>query len=424
MTGVGELEGFVREQYAHREALVRSHYAAEAPRLARACHQMAERFARGGRILAFGLGAAATDAAHISVEFVHPVIVGKRALPAIALPNDGPTTLGLATEDIGSTFARLVEVLGEPEDIAIGLSLGPDDPSEPAIAAGLKQAAARGMLTIGLVGASSQPASRSVEADWVFSCDDPDPFVVQEVHETGYHMLWELVHVFFEHKGLLKGRSAGPVHDSGASSFLYPFLAEAETDLDSVLEGIQGSIRQKAEDVISIRGFGERTNPASMVRVAHLLADRFAAGGKLLAFGNGGSATDAQDFVTDLMAPPRGLRPRPALSLTNEEAVVTAVGNDVGYDNVFARQVIAYGKAGDIAFAISTSGGSRNVLAALEEARRRKLTCFGLAGYGGGPMLARGLVEECLTIDFEYIPRIQEAQATQYHVLRRLIEQV
>jgi D-sedoheptulose 7-phosphate isomerase len=278
------------------------------------------------------------------------------------------------------------------------------------------------MLTIALAGASSR--ERSLEADWVFTCADPDPFIVQEVHETGYHMLWELVHVFFEHKGLLKGRDTGPVHDSGASSFLYPFLAEAETNLDAVLAGIQGSILQKAEDVIAIRGSGASANPAQLVTAARILAERFAAGGKLLAFGNGGSATDAQDFVTDLMAPPRGLRPRPALSLTNEEAVVTAVGNDVGFDNIYARQVIAYGKPGDVAFAISTSGGSRNVLAALEEARRRRMTCLGLAGYGGGPMVARGLVDHAVTIDFEYIPRIQEAQATQYHVLRRLIELV
>jgi D-sedoheptulose 7-phosphate isomerase len=419
---VEEFEDFVAAQYRHRESLVRSHFAAEAPRLARACHQMAERFARGGRILAFGLGAAATDASHISVEFVHPVIVGKRALPAIALPNDGPTALGLAAEDTAGVFARFIEVLGEPDDIAIGLSLTPDDPAEPAIAAGLKQAAARGMLTIGLAGASSH--QRGLEADWLFACDDPDPFVVQEVHETGYHMLWELVHVFFEHKGLLKGRDAGPVHDSGASSFLYPFLAEAETDLDAVLRGVQGSILQKAEDVIAIRCSGASNNPANLVKAARMLAERFAAGGKLLAFGNGGSATDAQDFVTDLMAPPAGLRPHPALSLTNEEAVVTAVGNDVGFDNVYARQVIAYGKPGDVAFAISTSGGSRNVLAALEEARRRRMSTIGLAGYGGGPMVARGLVDHCVTIDFEYIPRIQEAQATQYHVLRRLVDLV
>ncbi|GAC1362692.1 MAG: hypothetical protein NVSMB32_03340 [Actinomycetota bacterium] len=293
----------------------------------------------------------------------------------------------------------------------------------PAVAGGIKQAAAKGMLTIALTGPGAQDQMR--DADWHFTCEDRDPFVVQEVHETGYHVLWELVHVFFEHKGLLKGRDVGPVHDSGASSFLYPFLAEAETDLGSVLAGIQGSILQKAEDVIMIRSGG--TSPpaaANLAAGARLLADCFAKGAKVLAFGNGGSATDAQDFVTDLMAPPPGLRPRPALSLTNEEAVVTAVANDVGYDNVYARQIIAFGKPGDVAFAVSTSGGSRNVLAALEEARRRHMVCFGLAGYGGGPMLSRGLTDHCLTTDFEYIPRIQEAQATQYHVLRRLIEMV
>ena len=144
---MGEFEDFVREEYRRREQVVSSHFAREAPRLARACHAMAERFARGGRILAFGLGAAATDASHISVEFVHPVIVGKRALPAIALPNDGPTALGLAAEDGASVFARQIEAIGEPDDIAIGLSLSPDDPSEPAVAAGIKQAAARGTTT-------------------------------------------------------------------------------------------------------------------------------------------------------------------------------------------------------------------------------------------------------------------------------------
>ena len=365
---MGQLEDFVREEYRHREEVVRSHFAAEAPRLARACHAMAERFARGGRILAFGLGAAATDASHISVEFVHPVIVGKRALPAIALPNDGPTSLGLAAEDTASVFARQIDALGLPEDIAIGLVLSPDDPSEPAVAAGIKQAAAKGMMTIALAGPYVGPGShvRAREADWLFTCDDRDPFVVQEVHETGYHMLWELVHVFFEHKGLLVGRDAGPVHDAGASGFLYPFLAEAETNLDAVLSEVQGSVLKKAEDVIEIRAAGARADPTNLATTARVMAERFAAGGKLLAFG----------------------------------------------------------KPGDMAFAISTSGGSRNVLAALEEARRRKMTCFGLAGYGGGPMVARGLVDHCITIDYEYIPRIQEAQASEYHILRRLIEMI
>ncbi|MGH2732229.1 MAG: D-sedoheptulose-7-phosphate isomerase [Actinomycetota bacterium] len=415
-----DCEAFVREEFRRREAVVRSFFEREAARLARACHQMAERFARGGRILAFGLGAAATDAQHISVEFVHPVIVGKRALPAIALPNDGPSTLAMAVEDPGSVFARQIDTIGLPEDIAIGLVLGCGDPSEPVVSAGIKQAQARGMLTIGLTGSAASLGTSG--ADWIFVCEDPDPFIVQEVHETGYHVLWELVHVFFEHKGLLEGRSVGPVHDVGASRFLYPFLAEAETDLDRVLEQVQGSILKKAQDVIALRAASEAKDVDRLVATARLLAERFAGGAKLLAFGNGGSATDAQDFVTDLMAPPPGLRPRPALSLTNDEGVVTAVGNDVGYENIFARQVIAFGQPGDVALGISTSGGSKNVLAAFEEARRAKMICIGLAGYGGGPMVARGYCDQALVIDFEYIPRIQEGQATQYHILRRLIE--
>ncbi|MGH2709089.1 MAG: D-sedoheptulose-7-phosphate isomerase, partial [Actinomycetota bacterium] len=352
-----DCEAFVREEFRRREAAVRSFFEREAARLARACHQMAERFARGGRILAFGLGAAATDAQHISVEFVHPVIVGKRALPAIALPNDGPSTLAMAVEDPGSVFARQIDTIGLPEDIAIGLVLGCGDPSEPVVSAGIKQAQARGMLTIGLTGSAASLGTSG--ADWIFVCEDPDPFIVQEVHETGYHVLWELVHVFFEHRGLLEGRSVGPVHDVGASRFLYPFLAEAETDLDRVLGQVQGSILKKAQDVIALRAASEAKDVDRLVATARLLAERFAGGAKLLAFGNGGSATDAQDFVTDLMAPPPGLRPRPALSLTNDEGVVTAVGNDVGYENIFARQVIAFGQPGDVALGISTSGGSK-----------------------------------------------------------------
>ncbi len=164
----------------------------------------------------------------------------------------------------------------------------------------------------------------------------------------------------------------------------------------------------------------ESAAPGELVTTAEVITGRIAAGGKVLAFGNGGSATDAQDLVFDLMAPPPGLRPVPAISLTNDAAVVTAVGNDVGFENVFARQVIAYGSPGDVAVAISTSGGSRNVLAAIEEARRRELVTVGFAGYGGGRLAE--LCDRAHVIDADYIPRIQEAQATQYHVLRRLLE--
>lgn len=406
----------VQQAFAVRAQRVRSYFDAHGGHLARACHAMAERFARGGRIIAFGCGAAATDAQHISVEFVHPVIVGKRALPAIALPNDGPSLLS-SLSDPTSLFARPLQLIGRPADIAVGFTFTAGDHADLAVRAALKEATAQGMLALAFTGGAT-----NLEADHVFECDDPDPFVVQEVHETAYHMLWELVHVFFDHRGLLSGRRAEMAHDVGASSFLYPFLAEQEKDLEAVLREVEGSIAKKANDIIEIRAASAARDGTRLSTAAADLRARLEAGGKVLAFGNGGSATDAQDLVTDLVAPPPGLRAFPALSLTNEEAVVTAVGNDVGYDNVFARQVIAYGSDADIAVAISTSGNSRNVLAALEEAGRRGLLRIGLAGYGGGRMAEGSLCDHVFVIDHEYIPRIQEAQATQYHLLRRLIE--
>ncbi|MGH2749557.1 MAG: D-sedoheptulose-7-phosphate isomerase [Actinomycetota bacterium] len=401
--------------YAERADLVERFFVSEAPRLARLCHALARRFIRGGRLIAFGVGAAATDAQHVSVEFVHPVIVGKRALPALALINDGPTALGLALGDGGGFLARQLAVLGRPEDIALGMVHGPDDPGRAAVERALEAAAERGMLPVALTG----PAGGAGSARWEsFAVESDDPFIVQEVHETLYHVLWELVHVFFDHKGLLEDRPGGSRHETGGSSFLYPFLAEAEVDLGRVLREVEGSIVQKAGDVVALRSASRA--PGELGRTAALIVERVAAGGQILTFGNGGSATDAQDLVVDLVAPPQGLDPVPAISLTNDAAVVTAIGNDIGFDNVFARQVIAYGKPGDVAIAISTSGGSRNVLAAVEEARRRGLLTVGLAGYGGGRLAE--LCERAHVVDADYIPRIQEAQATQYHVLRRLME--
>jgi D-sedoheptulose 7-phosphate isomerase len=247
--------------------------------------------------------------------------------------------------------------------------------------------------------------------------DCPDPFIVQEVHETLYHVLWELVHVFFEHKGLLDDRPRGSSHDTGRSSFLYPFLAEAETGIDAVVAEVASSVLRKAADVTDMRNASERAG--DLGETARRVSERIRAGGKLLAMGNGGSATDAQDLVADCITPPEGLAPIPAISLTNDSAVITAVGNDVGIENIFARQVIAYAKEPDVAVAISTSGGSRNVLLAVEEARRRGLLTVCFAGYGGGRLAE--LCDCAHTIDADYIPRIQEAQATQYHVLRRLL---
>jgi D-sedoheptulose 7-phosphate isomerase len=415
---------FVADQYALREAVVQEFFRAHAPEIADLCHSMARRFIRGGRLLAFGAGAAATDAQHVSVEFVHPVIVGKRALPAVALPNDVASVLGFASADPVSSFSRQLEVVGHQDDIALGMVHGPRDPGGRAVAAGLEQASSIGMLTISLAGPEPNvpgdralPGDHTFSGDHTFAVDCDDPFVVQEVHETLYHVLWELVHVFFEHKGLLQDRPRGSSHDTGRSSFLYPFLAEAETGVEAVLDEVASSVLQKAADVSGMRHASVRAD--ELADTAGRISERLRAGGKLLTFGNGGSATDAQDLVADCLAPPDGLPPVPAFSLTNDTAVITAVANDVGVDNVFARQVIAYGQQQDVTVAISTSGGSRNVVLAVEEARKRGLLTVCFAGYGGGRLAE--LCDRCHTIDADYIPRIQEAQATQYHVLRRLL---
>ena len=399
--------------YRVREELVHTFFDDHAARLAELCLSMARRFARGGRLIAFGSGPAVTDAQHVSVEFVHPVIVGKRALPAIALPNDVTSSLGLALHDPRSFITRQLDAIGRPVDIALGMVHVGHDPGAESVTAALKEAASLGMLTIGLGGAAGAPEG----GEHSFAVDSTDPFVVQEVHETLYHVLWELVHVFFEHKGLLEDRIRGASHDTGRSSFLYPFLAEAEQDTEKVLSGVRRSILQKAGDVSDLRRGS--CDPQALSETARLVSERIAAGGAVLAFGNGGSATDAQDLVGDLVAPPDGMAPAPALSLTNDIAVITAVGNDVGFENIFARQVIAYGRETDVAVAISTSGGSRNVVAAVEEAARRGMLTVGFSGYGGGRLAE--LCDRAHVVHGDYIPRIQEAQATQYHVLRSLL---
>jgi D-sedoheptulose 7-phosphate isomerase len=319
---------------------------------------------------------------------VHPVIVGKRALPA----------LGLSRE--GGPLEEQVALLARPGDIAI--AFGPGTASALAIAAG------RGCLTI---------AFEEAGAEWEFLPPAPDPFVAQELVETLYHVLWELVHVFFEHRGLLSGRDAPRSHDAGASSFLYPFLAEREHDLEAVLDDVRASVLMKAEEVGALREQTLSDNAEALRAAAGALRERLdARGGKLLALGNGGSATDAMDAVADF-------RPRwPALDLTEDPGILTAIANDIGTEAIFSRQVIAYGQADDALLALSTSGNSANVIAALIEGRRRGLLTIALVGYDGGRVAAEGLADHVIVTRSQHIPRIQEAQASAYHVLRELVE--
>ncbi|MBE3558823.1 MAG: SIS domain-containing protein [Ktedonobacteraceae bacterium] len=196
-----ELLTLVNARFEQSTSVPETFFTKEARSIAEACWSMARRFHQGGRLLAFGNGAWATDAQHVSVEFLHPVIVGKRALPAIALTNDSATLSGLmAGGSDEMPFTRQLDILARPQDIAIGFS--PDGNCHIVVAA-LRRAQNLGLLTLGLAGGDGG-AMKQAGLDFCFVVSSRDPLVIQETHETLYHVLWELVHIFFEHEGLLQ----------------------------------------------------------------------------------------------------------------------------------------------------------------------------------------------------------------------------
>jgi D-sedoheptulose 7-phosphate isomerase len=152
------------------------------------------------------------------------------------------------------------------------------------------------------------------------------------------------------------------------------------------------------------------------------IRERIERGGKLILFGNGGSATDANDLAIDCVMPPAGYEPIPAVSLSMEPANLSAIANDVGTELIFQRQLIAQARPNDVAIGISTSGGSKNIVMALEEARKRNLLTVALLGYDGGEVVRRGLADFPLIVRSDYIPRIQEVQASIYHLIREALE--
>jgi D-sedoheptulose 7-phosphate isomerase len=332
----------------------------------------------------------------VAVEFVHPVIVGKRALPAI----------GLSAE--GGRLERQVDLVAEPGDIAIAFGEADDAEAGGALAV----AAERGCLSI---------AFAPWGAEWEFS-PPGDAFVRQELTETLYHVLWELGHVFFEHRGLLEGRADRRVHDTGASSFLYPFLGEREHDLDTVIADVRRSVVMKAEEAGELRAQTLGDNRDELLAAAAALRASFTSGGRLLTLGNGGSATDAMDAAADFRQPAGDWPARPALDLTEDAGILTAIANDIGVEAIFARQIIAHGRPQDVLLVLSTSGNSENVIAALGEARRRRLVTIAMVGYDGGRVADERLADHVVVTRSEHIPRIQEAQASAYHALRELLE--
>lgn len=443
--------GRLAERIEERERVLGAFLGTEGECLAQACHELARAFSRGGTLIVCGAGPAATDAAHVAVEFMHPVIVGKRALPALATPSD-------------PTGASTLMGLGRPGDIALAICHGAGDPRAAAF---LEEGRRRGLLTIAFTGAGG-----GLAADYAFRVPSDELDVVQEAQETAYHVLWELVHVFFEQPGLLDDacitcgdvavearvvsvrdsiatieregtredvavelvdevregdlllchagvaldrleRGEGAPSSGETTDFLYPFLGNDRPDLDAVLADVRASTQRKGADTIELR---RGIDTPAIRRCAELLRDRLESGGRLIAFGNGGSSTDAQDVAADAL-----VRGWPAVALNNDVATVTAVGNDVGFDNVFSRQLISLGRAGDIALGISTSGSSANVIAGLEEAHRRLMTCIAIAGYDGGRMAGLDWLDGLFVARSDYIPRLQEAHATIYHLLLEAI---
>jgi D-sedoheptulose 7-phosphate isomerase len=172
-----------------------------AEQIASAAHAMALRFHQGGKLVVFATGAASTDAQHVAVEFVHPVIVGKRALPAIALTSDAATVTGVAArEGLENVFAHQIRYLAEAADIALGIS---PDGSCPSVIGGLRAASELGMLTVALTGGADGAVAVSSQLDYLLAAGSTDPRIIKEMHVSTYHLLWELVHVFFEQPGVL-----------------------------------------------------------------------------------------------------------------------------------------------------------------------------------------------------------------------------
>jgi phosphoheptose isomerase/hydrogenase maturation factor len=454
--------------------------------LAAAALTLAKRFAAGATMWSIA-PSWEPHALHIAVEFVHPVIVGKRALPAVALT--------------GADLVDLVRVSVRPGDIVIAVA-GADNLVVRSV---MHRSPAWGATTI-WIGSGERPEAG--RADHVLWLDDPEPGVPAA---TGgfvllYHLLWELTHVCFEHPGLLKqtaecaddacvtcsdeGRlgevlaaSAGgtavvrtakgveqvvttlvdpvaagelilvhagtaisragddpgsaasrggaahnaPVGDDGMAhqeptDFLYPFIDAQEDAPASLLADLTASAQAKASESLALRLSTVESNAERLATASAEMARRFAAGGRLFTFGNGGSCTDCTTLARLFAGPPTG-QPLPAWSLTADQAILTALGNDVGYELVFARQLIARANAVDIAIAMSTSGNSPNLIAALREARHRDMYTIGFAGYDGGTFAKSSDVDACFVVCSQSVHRIQESQALVGYSLWRAVRE-
>ena len=218
---------------------------------------------------------------------------------------------------------------------------------------------------------------------------------------------------------------AKPLIDDFSRSF-YPFLHDEQKRPEDLTEEMTFSLLEKVRESVEVKSKFFEANKETIIAASLHLARAFHRGHKLLVCGNGGSATDAQHVAVEFMHPITvGRKALPAICLTNDMAMVTAVANDVGFDDVFSRQIIALGSAGDVLLGISTSGNSDNLLHAFATARRLKLRTIGFAGGDGGKMAessaTNGLIDFCMTVPTSSIHRIQESHVALYHIMWDLV---
>lgn len=355
---------------------------------------MAAQLGDGAMLHPVGVGVSAIDAAHVTVEFIHPVIVGKRALPALTL-----TPAEIRTARPGSVI------------------LGLDD--SPPVVEALQAARTAGCLTVAL----TPTTVPDVDHQLALGADD-DRLLARELQVSAYHLLWETVHEYLD--GASSTTEAAP-EGLGA---LYPFLYEETVRTGTLTTAhVEASTRAKAADIGELRDRVLRERADDLLALAATVHDRCAQGGTVWVFGNGGSSTDAQALAHLLGQPSSsgdstapGL-PLAAHALTDDVATITALANDVSFDVTFPRMLRSLARPGDVAVGLSTSGGSTNVLAALSAAHDQGVTTAGFAGYDGGDMARLDGLDHLLVAPSASVHRIQEAQTTLLHVLVELVRQ-
>ncbi len=203
---------------------------------------------------------------------------------------------------------------------------------------------------------------------------------------------------------------------------LYPFLSGGHKDPAQEQQALLHSIQEKVADSLAVKERFFEANAEALVNAARALAECYANGGRLFTMGNGGSSCDASHLAVEFQHPVTAGRPAlPAMNLCHDTAMTSAVGNDVGFEQIFARQIEAHGRPGDVLAGFSTSGNSENLIAAFRKSHELGLRCIGFAGDDGGQMAASGLLDHCLVVPTDSIHRVQECHVLCYHILWDLV---